>query len=799
MKRIVMLFFLFGMIRFGNASEDFIVDEVCFKGFYHFASESIISNALIKSGSLISKENVSYIIKSLFLTGNFKDIQIFRDQGVLFIEVKERPIISEITFSGNKLIKTDLLKRNFDRLNIQIGECLIESKLIDIKNKIKEFYYGIGHFNININFVLTSLVDNKISLKLNIFEGSASNIRKINIVGNKLFSKRELLKHFKLKDNISFLDILRIRTKKYQESDLRDDLRALHEFYHKRGYAKFVINAMNISLNSHRNGVYITIYITENEQYTISEVHLNKNLKHYYNEIYKLITIKKGSCFNGIKINQIGSSIQNFFGIHGYPYPEIRTELNINDDEKTIELYFYVNSGRRFYVNQIYFIGNIITKDIVLRRELRQFEGNWLNSELVNLGKIRLIRTGFFNNVDFVVQRVPGTYNQVDIIYKIEERNAGSMKFGIGIGTTSGIGFQFGIYQKNWFGTGNEVGIKAEKNDHSVYTELSFVDPYLSINGISLGGKIFYSNFNSKNANASHYNHKSYGINIFSIFPMGENYSIQIGSSVSNSFLFDIKPQANIFRYFSSLGKKFFFSDKLNYQFNDFILSIGWKYDDLNRDFFPECGNKILLDGKFSIPVFNNFFYKSQFDMISYHALDKNKKWVFLNHIKFSYGNGLNGVELPFYENFYAGGIGSIRGFRSNSIGPKAIYLRRINYSSIGLKPCNPSEDSIGGNAMIIFSLGLTMPTSFITSDESKLIRASLFFDSGTVWDSNWGATPKGWKDGMPNYSKLFNVRCSAGVELQWISPFGPLTISYGKPFKVYKGDKIEEFQFSIG
>ncbi|WMY97120.1 MAG: outer membrane protein assembly factor BamA [Arsenophonus sp.] len=795
-KKLFMTLLLF--FSFYAYSSDWLVKNIYFQGLKRIAVSTTLLNMPIQIGDKINNNDISRIIRDLFSTGNFEDIKIFRNKDSLIIRLKERPIIANISFFGNQSVKTNVLKNNLDAVNIRIGEVMNLKKLDNIINMLTDFYYDIGKYNIKIKPIILMLPNNKVHLKLFFSEGVSAKIQHINIIGNKIFSKHDLIKSFQLKDNFFYWNIILDRT--YQKEKFLHDLELLRNFYFSRGYAKFTINSTNISLTPDRENIYITINITEGDKYIISNIELNVDKKEYYNEINELITIKNNEIYNINKIKKIEKNIKNFLGDYGYAYPNIITELKTDIKNKTLKININIDSGHRFYIRQINFIGNHVSKDSVLRREMRQMEGAWLGNDLVLAGQNRLKRTGFFEKVDVEIQHVKNIPDQIDVIYKVKERNTGSMNFGIGFGSESGISFQIGLQEENWLGTGNAVSMSAKKNDYSTYGELSLTDPYFNIDGISLSGRIFYNNFSAKDAFLSDYNDKIYGADNTLSFPFDENNIFRIGTGFVHNLLSDMKPQASMWRYFSSIGKIINFYDKACYDVNDFSVDLGWTYNNLDRGFFPTSGKKIFLNSKITIPGSDNQYYKIKFDTSQYYPLDEDAKWILLGRTQFGYGNDINHKEFPFYENFYAGGLGTVRGFRPNNIGPKAIYLEKnLLTGQIVPKSGNPSTDSIGGNAIATASLELIMPSPFVDQKNLNLIRTSFFVDAGTVWDSNWRNTEISWRADMPDYGKFSNIRVSTGIALQWISPLGPLIFSYAKPLKYYKGDKYEEFQFNIG
>lgn len=770
----------------------FVVKDIRVDGVQPATGQAIISSIPVKVGQRATDNDVANVVRQLFGQNLFDDVRAVREGNTLVIKVTERAVINKIDIEGNSAIPKEPLEQNLKANLINKGEVFDGQRLESFKNALLDHYKSMGRYNAEIDTVVTKGEEGGVNVKLDIKEGDVSYVKTINFEGNQVFSSKELTKQLDIQPDVSWWNIF--QSSKFEQQAYNQDLENLRDFYLNRGYAKFNLTGTDTQFSEDKKEVALTYKISEGDAYNISTIQIVGNTAKLDAELNETLKeFKSGQLFRKDDLVKIEEEIKQILGNAGYGAAKVDLYPVFDDENKTVKVNFVVDVGTRMYVRKIRFEGNDVTADSTLRREMRQQEGAWLSTSAAAQGKARLERTGFYETVELSYPSVQGTSDQVDLLYKIRERNTGSINFGIGYGTESGISYQAGIKQDNFLGMGSTISLNGQKNDYGTSINLGYTEPYFTKDGVSLGGNVFYEDFdNSKNDNVASYKRRTYGINGTLGFPVNEDNSFYLGLGYTNDTIKNAQREYSREIYVRSM--KFPFDETSNFyqriKANDFDFSFGWNYNSLNRGFMATQGTTASIGGRVTIPGSDNKYYKLSADFQNYYPLNREHKWVISTKASLSYANGFGGKELPFYQTYSAGGIGSLRGFAYGAIGPLAIYRNdQGQFASV-------NGDIVGGNAMATASLELITPTPFVSDKYQHNVRTSLFVDAGSVWNTKWDRKQYPTLDNFKDYKR---VRVSTGVAFQWNSPIGPLVFSYAKPLKKYKYDELEQFQFSIG
>ena len=803
MNKLKLIFLSFLLSLQLSAFDEFLVSDIRIIGLQRVSTGSIFNVIPISVGDRIDIRKSNDIVRSLFSTEQFDDIQIGKDGNTLIITVIERPSISGIEISGNKALKTEQLLESLDGVGIKEGEVYKRSTLEKVKSELVRSYASNGRYGANVEIIEISKPRNRLEIDIEVDEGQSAKIEKIIIIGNEIYADDELFDTFELSEG-SFFSFLSSNDQ-YSREKLVGDIETLESYYRDRGYLKFSIESSQISLSRDKKSIFITYNVNEGEKYTINDVDVLGEIP-FDEEVYSpIIDSLKDQTYSQAQITGIEEFFVNVLGNRGYAFAEVNGNTEITEETNEVKLIFSVSPGNKTYTRKILFTGNDITQDQVLRREMRQFEGAWTSDNSIEAGKVRLERLGYFKEVNVETIPVVGTEDQIDIIYSVEEETTGSIGGNIGY-SDFGLMLGFNLQEQNFLGSGNTVGIGINKNIYSEMYNLSFSDPYATKDGISLGYNLYFRETDYGEFNVANYLTNSNGFGAQFGYPTSDVTRLGFNLTYDKTDI-DVGtlPAREIYDFVSAEGNVF---ETLSAQFS-------WQRVTLNRGLFPTAGSSTVLSFNTTVPGSDINYYRANIRQKYYRPLSENFVFGFQGELGYLevYGDT---EETPFFQNFYAGGPRSLRGFESNTLGPRSTDAPcyEFNYAE-GTCPnlidtdgdgvldqpyINPYANStsryrdrpIGGNIKVEGSLQLIFKLPFI--EDQRSLRSAFFFDFGNVFSDNC-------KDYQINCAKpsIEDLRYSYGVGVTWITGFGPLSLAIAKPANAGPQERTEEFQFTVG
>lgn len=785
MKRFLLPALISAFITAEVHAESFTVSDIRVNGLQRVSAGSVFAALPLNVGETVDEQSLVDATRSLFRTGFFQDIQLGRDGNVLVVSVVERPSISSIEIEGNKAIATDDLMKGLKQSGLAEGEIFQRATLEGVSNELQRQYVAQGRYSSDIQTEVVPQPRNRVGLKIKINEGSVAAISNINIVGNTVFSEKELLGLFELSTTGWFSFIK--NDDKYSREKLSGDLERLRSYYLDRGYINMDIASTQVSITPDKKHVYITVNITEGDRYRVREVKLAGDLKVPESEVQRLMLIEPGQVFSRKLMVTTSDLITRRLGNEGYTFANVNGMPEAHDDDKTVTVTFGVDPGNRAYVNRINFRGNTKTEDEVLRREMRQMEGGWASTYLIDQSKSRLERLGYFKEVNVETPAVPGRDDQIDVNYTVEEQPSGSITASIGFAQNAGLILGGAINQNNFLGTGNKVSLGLTRSEYQSRYNFGFVNPYWTPDGVSLGYNAFYrkTDYDELDVDVSSYSVDSLGAGISIGYPISEISRLSYSLSVQ-------RDEIDTGRY--TVEEIYDFLDKEGDSFTNFKASVGWSRSTLNRGILPTGGSSQSLVFEAALPGSDLKFYKIDYRGQLFTPVTDNYTLRF--HTELGYGDGYGSTDrLPFYENYYAGGFNSVRGFKDSTLGPRSTPNRGSDINGYPGANRDPDQDpeAFGGDILITGGVELLFPTPFVRDQRS--LRSVLFWDVGSVFDSECQLHTTQNCNGV----KTSNVASSVGVGLTWITALGPLSFSLGWPIKKPDHAETQVFQFSLG
>ena len=878
--------FIISLLFFYQSVNSTVINDIRIEGLQRVSSEVIFSVLPLSIGDSLDEVSTADISRAIFATGLFEDIEIGVNNNLLILKIEERPSISEITIDGNEAIDTQVLLDGLKDQGMAEGQVFKQAILDGMRRELIRQYSLQGRYDAEIDTIITEQPRNRVAIKIEIDEGKGAKIHQIKFIGNKQYNDKDILSLMELKYKGIFNKI-RGRNK-YSREKLSGDLEAIKDLYLNTGYLQYNLQSVQVSVGPKKDSVYITIILNEGERFKVNKLSIAGDIKNQANKLEQVYLLKEDSIFSQAYVTQTEELMKKVMGNDGFNFAEVEGILDINKEEKSVDITFFIDPGKRTYVRRIDFMGNTKTEDQVLRREMRQIEGAIASTELIELSRNRLDRLGFFKEVKVENKNIPGVEDMIDVLFEVEEQPSGSISASLGFSQDIGMIYGVDFQQNNFLGTGDRVSLSANRSQFRTLFSFSHNDPYFTEDGVSRGFNLFYTKTNFEEINIASYSANKYGANVSFGYPINEtqrfsfnlgfeNTEIVTGPNViqeisrtpipgivdANTKYTIIDPNLNgdiivqtntpidptdtvnqyidfdtsLFEVFPESEQGFV--DREGDSFNIFPFTIKWRQSALNRGMLATRGYSQNLSLKLAAPGSDVQYGKLSYDGQIFFPLGKYTLRL-TSELGYGFGYG-SSEELPFFEHFLAGGLGSVRGFETNSLGPynspaKEYVLTDLydenDYIDIPLFDDNgdPIVDSngaqqfirdyttllsagayqqnsatgelitrdisgsrrFGGNILFEGSVELLFPLPFL--DDQRSVRSALFYDFGNVFSTNCLSTQINCSD-----FDLGQLRSSVGIGITWLSGFGPLSFSISNIIDKQPLDRTENFQFSIG
>lgn len=750
------------------SAAQFVFDDLRVEGLQRVSASRVFSAFPIELRKQVSNQDLVDASKALFETGLFDDVRLERDGSLLIVVVKERPAIDQILITGNDKIKTEQLEEGLAQSGLKAGQILQRVTLEQVELELERMYHGLGRYSASIDTEIEPVGENRVNLNVKIREGDVATIRHINFTGNDRFDNETLAKRFELEAKSHWS--LFASASQYSRPKLQGDLERLRNWYLDRGYLKFNVDSTQVSVSPDRLDVYITVNVTEGESYSIREIKLSGDLVVDPEEILELIELSPGDTFSRTKMVNTTEAIRKRLGKEGFTFANINAVPELHDDQ-TVTLTLMVAPGKRTYVRRINFSGNVTTKDEVLRREITQMEAGSASTDAIKNSKARLERLGYFKTVQVDTPRVAGFDDQIDVNYTVEEQPSGSLSASVGYSQNSGIIFGAGVKQSNFLGSGTNVGFNVSRSDTIKKLDFSIFDPYYTLDGVSRGINVFYQESNLEDSDISGFATDSYGAKVNFGYPISETARVGLTLGADNTRIYTgSDPVKEVVTFIEDEGD------------NHSAYKVGGYVSDnrLNRGVLATDGTYNRLSLEVAVPSSDMTFYSLEYKNRYLVALNDDYSVKLRTDLGYADGYGSDSL-LPFYEHYFAGGLGSVRGYRGNSLGPKSTPTD------------GDAPSAFGGNVLVETGVELIYPLWFV-EDRSSL-QTVVFVDAGNVFMTECSRVSTNCEAGVD----LSELRFSSGLGLTWLSPIGPLDFSISKALNAKSDDDTEFFQFSIG
>ncbi len=736
------------------AIDPFTVKDIRVEGIQRTDAGTVFNYLPIKVGDKVDDAKAAEAIKALYATGFFRDVRIEGAEGVLIVAVLERPTISQIEINGAKEFDKDTLKKALKDIGLAESRIFDRSLLDKADQELRRQYISRGRYAAEVTTTVTPLERNRVAVNFAISEGEVARIAQINIVGAKVYREKDLFDEMQL--TTPGWMTWYTKNDQYSKQKLAADLESLRSFYTNRGYLDFNIESTQVQITPEKKDIYITINVTEGEKYLVSEVRLAGEMLVPDEELRKLIQLKPGEVFSRAKLTESNKAIADRLGNDGYAFANVNAVPEVNKEKREVGFTFLIDPGRRIYVRRINVLGNARTRDVVVRREMRQLESAWYDAAKIARSKERIDRLGHFSEINIETPSVPGAPDQVDVDVTVTEKPTGNILFGIGYSSGDGLVLSGSISQNNVFGSGNALAAQVNSSKINRVFSISYTNPYYTPDGVARGFDIYQRNVDPTSLGVGTYKSSTIGAGLRYGVPITETDTVNFGLAAEQTelTLFIDSPQ----RYVD-------FANTFGLMTNSIIGTVGWARDTRDSILYPTRGQYQRVFGEIGFPVSSLAYYKLNYQHQAFYPIFR--PFTLMLNGELGIGDGLKGKPLPFFKNYFAGGVGSVRGYDTASLGPR-----------------DTNDEVLGGKQRIVANAELLFPFPGMKQDKS--VRGSFFVDAGRV---------RG--DGAQGDFETF--RYSTGAAVTWQSPMGLLKFSYALPLNAKDGDRLQRFQFQFG
>ena len=750
---------LFSPLAF--AYSPFVVKDIRVEGVQRTEAGTVFNYLPVRIGDTVSEDAVAQAIRALYATGFYRDVRIEVDKDVLVVIVDERPAIAQISFTGNKKFSSEDLLKGLRSVGIAESRTFDRAGLERAEQEIKRLYLTSAFYAASVKATVSPLERNRVAITFEIGEGDVARIRSIRVLGAKTFKESRLVDLMSLEVAGGLLPWF--RNDKYSKQQLQADIEEIRSWYLDRGHLNFAVESTQVSITPDRQDVHIAVSISEGEQYRLGSIKLAGELLVPEAELRKLVTLRSGEIYSRAAIGAVTRAITDRFGNEGYAFANVNAIPEPDEASRTVDLTLFVDPGRKAYVNRIRVVGNTRSRDEVVRREFLQFESAWFDREKVDRSKERVARTGFFEDVTVDTVPVTGAADQVDINVNVKERATGALSLGAGYSATDKLALMASISQNNLFGTGNSLSLAINTGKVNRNLSLSYDNPYWTVDGVSRGFDIYQRRTDTRSLSVAGYKQDAYGTGVRFGVPIGLDDRVFFGLSADLT---------KIETYEDSPVQYKDFVDRFGDSNTTVMANVGWSRDKRDSVVYPMRGTYQRIAGEVATPAGDMRYSKASYQWQRFFPLSE-RSTVMLN-FDAAVAAGYGGNPVPFYKNYYAGGIGTLRGFKDNSLGAK---VRNSDGELTG--------DTLGGTRRLLGSIEYFFPAPG-AKERDRSMRFSTFLDFGSLWGAGETFRDSG-------------VRVSGGVGVNWSSPLGPMRFAFGFPLKKKQGDESQSFQFTIG